>query len=317
MRFCVVVGVVVSLLCFPTPTTGQHVACGGHHIHWIGGAPRASFGRQPQDHGRPTRPEPEGMDARDRELWDALVFNAHDYPMPNPANPRLMKGLPLDERRTLVMNRSTVPTIQICLQSADESLTGERLTPYHSPSWWTRQIRRFTNQSWNGTISVGSCTEEPLNGWINVHEGDSEDFAKTGALATAHSWRRYDPHGVARAWVWSAIRWNPDVVGEQSDAFFEKSLAHELGHVLGLSHVPLGSGFVMVSGSTRVGAPITWPDKERWLSQWAYAVGPNVQYPGFIREMPVPVLPFVGLLLLAGLLTTMAWRTSRAKKLFW
>ena len=139
MRFCVVVGVVVSLLCFPTPTTGQHVACGGHHIHWIGGAPRASFGREPQDHGPPTRPEPAGMDARDRELWDAIVFDAFDNPTRDPAPPNWwMSRLPLEQRRTMVMRRGAVTAIRLCIQSADETYTGERLQPYATAEWWNK-----------------------------------------------------------------------------------------------------------------------------------------------------------------------------------
>ena len=40
------------------------------------------------------------------------------------------------------------------------------------------------------------------------------------------------------------------------------------------------------------GARRTWPDKERWLSQWAYAVGRGVEYPGFVRPtVPEPPSP--------------------------
>ena len=96
----------------------------------------------------------------------------------------------------------------------------------------------------------------------------------------------------------------------------------------------------MVSGERS-----TWPDKERWLAQWAYAVGPGVQYPGFVRQTapepsgpgslsdgvedlvdealdalnddsngrqavePVPALPAAGVLLLATLLGLLGrWR---------
>ena len=297
MRFCVVVGVVVSLFGFPTPTTGQHVACGGHHIHWIGGAPRASLGREPQDHQPPVREEPAGMD---RELWDALVFDAYD---------NSVMSQPLSDRSTLVLYPSAARGLRFCIQSADESHTGERLQPYSNASWWEQNIRRFANSSWNGEIRVAACTGDPPSGWVHIREARAGEVGAS-RLAQATSWRRYDVTALPHTqWVSSEIVWNQDLVSGTREDWFESTLAHELGHVLGLWHTPPGSGFVM--GNTR---PRSWPDRERWMAQWAYAVGPNVQYPGFIRGMPVPVLPFVGLLLLAGLLTAMAWRTSRVKK---
>ena len=51
------------------------------------------------------------------------------------------------------------------------------------------------------------------------------------------------------------------------DQHFEVSIAHELGHVLGLWHVPPGSGYVMEPT-----AQLRRSDDERWLSQWAYEV---------------------------------------------
>ena len=56
----------------------------------------------------------------------------------------------------------------------------------------------------------------------------------------------------------------------------------------------------------------TYPELERWLAQWAYYVGPNIPYPGFVRDTPVPALPLVGLLLLAGLVVGLGWRRLRA-----
>ena len=293
------------LLGLPTVGAAQRAACGGHIIHWIGGAPRATYDRGPLDHRGPTLPEPEGFTARDRELWDALVYDAYDRPQADPSHNGSMGGLPLDQRRTLVIDSATVPTVNLCIQSADHSYTGERLAAHTDAAWWRRHFERFANVRWSGQIEVGDCSGEPRNGWVNVREGRDGEVSD-GVLARASSWRYADPHGVWSEWVRSEIVWNPEHVQDlqrNPDSYVEETLAHELGHVLGLWHVPLGSGFVMMpSGRT------TWPDRERWLSQWAYEVGPNVQYPGLVRDVPVPALPLVGLLLLATMLVAASSR---------
>ena len=143
-----VVGLLGLLLLWAVPADAQHrYRCGAHTIHWIGGAPRASLDRGALDHDPPTVPEPAGMTARDRELWDAIVYDAYDYPMADSTHENAMTSLPLEERRTMVIAENTVRTIQICIQSSDESYSGERLTTYSDSSWWRRQIDRWTNFS--------------------------------------------------------------------------------------------------------------------------------------------------------------------------
>ena len=89
-----------------------------------------------------------------------------------------------------------------------------------------------------------------------------------------------------------------------SEPYFEKTLAHELGHVLGLNHVQPWTGFVMVGGEMT-----TWPTRKPWLAQHASLfIGPGVEYPGFLT--PVPSLPLVGVLLLAGLLVMVGVRAA-------
>ena len=127
------------------------------------------------------------MTARDRELWDALVFDAYDNQTPNSEYPASMQMLPLQERRTLVINRAEVPTIRICVQSADESYTGERLAKYSDPAWWTNEIKRWTNVIWHGELRVAPCTGEPREGWILVREG-GEGEVRSDRLAHANSW---------------------------------------------------------------------------------------------------------------------------------
>ena len=63
---------------------------------------------------------------------------------------------------------------------------------------------------------------------------------------------------------------------------FEKVLAHELGHVLGFFHVFEG-GYVM--GFPEAAA---WSAEESEYAQLAYRVGPNVRYPGLLRDDDLP-----------------------------
>ena len=301
--------IVLLVSCASPSLAARGAACGGHVIEWVGGAPGRAFDRGPQDHEPPSRPEPDGFDDRDRELWDAMIYNAYDYPTASMEHPNSIRGLPLEERRTMVMHRGEATSFRICMQSADESYTGQRLERYNDADWWARQVERFTNYRWSSDIEVAECSEgvaDIPNGWVYIREG-REGEVKPESIAHAKSWRRYDPHGRLNEWMRSEIVWHSaDKVRDEDEEHFEKTLAHELGHVLGLWHTPTGSGFIMESG-----APPTWPDTERWLAQWAYAVGPNVQYPGFNSGIEVPALPLVGVLLLVALFGVIGHRAVR------
>ena len=207
------------------PAEAQQLSCGGHRIQWAGGAPRgsakttsdsdgkapgASFVPTHQDGQQPTIDEPAGLD---REVWDALVFDTNDYGY-------------FYVSQTVVLDRRTVPTIRICIQSPETSTTGKRLEPYSKPSWWRRHIRRWTDLGWNGEIRIAACTGEPPEGWIYLREGDPGEVPPD---AGAHAVTRRDdhPHN-GGGWLWSELVWNPDHVGRMEESFFEKLVAHEL-----------------------------------------------------------------------------------------
>ena len=275
--------------------------CGGHTIERVGGAPRAGFGRAladdrapgvdasaganrggagdaadagygpaHDDGSQPTISEPAGLN---RQRWDELVFNAHDQPT---SGPPFIE--PLGQRQTQVIEREVVPTIGICVQGPEHSKFGKRVEPYANEAWWRRQIDRWSGLRWSGEFRVDDCTREAPDGWIHVREAEPGRFAGPGVLAAALDRRERHPHGRGR-WLASELVWNPDMRDDLEEEYFEASIAHELGHALGFSHVPGGTGYVMAVGITP-----TWPDEESDLTQLAYRVGPNVRYPGLVRE---------------------------------
>ena len=252
-------GLLIVGLLGATPAEAQRLSCGGHPIPGAGEAPDASFDPQHEDGQQPTIPEPASMN---RERWEALVFNAY----------RLG---PKHARYTNVLDRAVVQTIRICIQSPDTSYTGERLAPYSDASWWQRQIKRWTGLHWNGEIRIAACTDEPLQGWINVREG-SPGEVREGSLAHTATIREYRAH-LAGRWFSSEIIWNHEEVPVTEESYIEPALAHELGHVLGFFHAPRGVGYVM----SRVAEE--WSEEEGSLAQLAYQVGPNVRFPGLVR----------------------------------
>ena len=270
MRSLILSAVLVG---FATPAFAQAV-CGGHYIIYIGGAPTAT--PRFRQHGPPTLPEPSGMTAQDRVLWDALIFDAYEHPTPSPdAEDYWRSSIPLEERHTRVMDTGDATSFGFCIQKADESYTGQRLEPYDS-AWWRGEVQRFTNGRWTGTIEVGTCTGDPPAGWVYVREGDPGEV-DDDSIAHTVSWFSTNTHGTVETWVKSEIVFHSEQkVRNTSEAYFKVTLAHELGHVLGLSHVPPSSRFVMAPGTLS-----TWPDQESRLAQLAHQIGAGFEYPEF------------------------------------
>ena len=261
---------VVLLLSLPTPAAGQFV-CGGHFVNGVAVRTAAA------DVDRSALlSQPSWFTARDRELWDQLIYNAFD-------NFKTNAG-PLERRQTLVIAADRVPTITVCMDSADQSYTGERLAAFANEAWWRDSFEHWTRQRWNGKLQIGRECDGRLFSKIEVREGDPEDLGDN-TLARADSSR-----GGSR-WLRTEILFHPEHLADIDEGQASWALMHELGHGLGMWHVEPGTGFVMEAMNPR--ATRMMPAKERELAQLAYDVGPGEVYPGLEGATPVPALPFL------------------------
>ena len=151
---------VLALL--PTPAAAQFV-CGGDTV--AGVAMRAAAADVDRS---ALLAEAPGMTARDRELWDQLVYKDFDN---HPTN-----AGPLEHRRMLVIAADRVPTITVCMDSSDQSYTGERMAEFANEAWWREHFEHWTGQRWNGVLQIGRECDSRLFRKIEVREGDPDNL---------------------------------------------------------------------------------------------------------------------------------------------
>ena len=273
----------LAALIVSAPTAAQQLVCGGHRVTDASGS-RVMLDVDRDPLARPAEPQPAWMTVRDRELWDALVFDAYDSSGPQ-------GDLPLEQRRTRTVSAGDLRSVDVCLPRRDENVTGERVAPYANEQWWQRHIERWTGLPWRGSVTIDCGIR--LFGIIRVTEGDPEQIDED-VLATAYTNRTLG------RWLGGEIEFNPDNLPRAEDFQVEVALARELGHLLGMWHTEPGTGFVMDAHLPT--SPASWPTKERDLAQLAREVGPGVDYPGLASTTSVPALPLAGLLILGAVL---------------
>ena len=179
----------------------------------------------------------------------------------------------------MVLTPATVQSLGICHPAVDDA-AGELLELFANEEWWRKQIRRWSNVEWTGSFQVGMCDGQPSAGWIHVR-GEPLGGNVTG---TAQTQRTADGR---LGWAVIRMATDRDFYRTEDTDSVEVVLAHELGHVLGFSHVEHGHGYVMRG-------EYLWNPEEPTLTQLAYRVGPGVRFPGVVYSAtPVPTLPFL------------------------
>ena len=283
--------VVVLLLLSPHSAAAQRLSCGGLMVDYDGGMPPMGLVADARGFGfAPTVPEPAEWTERERELWDALVFNGHERP----------EGV--SDEATRMIDRDVLASINICQQAPDVSDTGMLMEP-HDAAWWRQTIQWWSGQSWSGDYVRGDCADEPEDGWLHIRQGEESDPNLAYATAYARVRRHWSLTEVewhaAEIVIWPYLNWQLPNQHLASAELTEQVLTHELGQVMGFWHVPQETGFVMRRNS---GADGGRTPKERELANLAYRVGPRVRYPGVVGTTPVPALPLGGLIVLAVVL---------------
>ena len=182
-----------------------------------------------------------------------------------------------------------VAAINICQQGPDVSDTGMMIEPYDA-AWWRQLIQHWSGLSWSGQFVVGDCTDAPDEGWLHVRETRPDMGEPRGAYALTE---RDQSSGSEVRWLHSVIiLWPWEYYGQPNQRLgtqegMEQVLAHELGHVMGFSHVPLETGWVMRPAAEQ---RFMLAEEEREMAQLAYRVGSGVAWPGVVLA-PVPGRP--------------------------
>jgi len=209
----------------------------------------------------------------DRRYWDELVFDATEKP-------------DYEDRRTFGLTDAELTALDVYIKT---TAPDEGVAPISEDmlDWWRQAIpeavREFTGQPWRGRITTGVDSRELTDGRVNVGIGTEEYFADRDACATAITSYYAFPDGGYASWAYAEILFNPD---DELCIFRDDSrgttMAHELGHVLGLFHVADPAALMYKqSGYDR-----RYTTQLVEHAQLLYELGPGLPYPGFGPPIP-------------------------------
>ena len=209
----------------------------------------------------------------DGQFWDELVFRALENP-------------DYKDRRTFGLTDLELADLDVYIQTTAPE-DGAAPISEDMLTWWQRSIpeavRQFTGQPWRGRITTGVDSRELTDGRVNVGIGTEEDFADKDACAIATVSYYAFPDGGFAEWARAEILFNPDdtrcIFRQDTQG---RTMAHELGHVLGLYHVSDPAAIMYrASGSDR-----GYTQQIVDHAQLLYELGPGLPYPGFGPPIP-------------------------------
>ena len=207
------------------------------------------------------------------QYWDELVFDATEEP-------------DYEDRRTFGLTDSELAALDVYIKTTAPE---EGVAPISEDmlGWWRQSIpeavREITGEPWRGRITTGVDSRQLTDGRVNVGIGTEEDFADRDACAIATISYYVYPDGGYAEWAYADILFNPDdgrcVFRQDSRG---TTMAHELGHVLGLFHVSDPAAIMY----KRFGFDRGYTQQLVDHAQLLYELGPGLPYPGFGPPIP-------------------------------
>ena len=191
----------------------------------------------------------------DADFYAALVYDAHD----NPGD--------LSYRRSRVFDLDSIPNFYI--RRRDFRDLGIRHMEREIP----RLVEELTGKRYGGRVLVGD-EDRDRTGWITIVAATLEERPDLeGTCGLAHL-------GANPGRIW--LNADPSV---NRNCDFPETFAHELGHAMGLHHVPQGHGYTMANRESNRSSGFTVKEWEH--ARHAYKRGRGARHCGTRDECAV------------------------------